>query len=339
MDRQRRRLSFFLTAALTLAANGLLLAQTSTLYTAVVSTKVFVVGASNLQTGLFYQSTDGETAWHHAGPVNIRAFGVAVGPASRGRVLYVAAGNGLHKSSDAGTTWRITTGWDITEVLWVFPDPVDSNIVFIATPYGVCKTTNGCRTWRYVNRGLEELFCTCVLVDPERRSVVYCASEGGAYRSTNGGESWERMGLSVRGVRTIALHPKDSNTLLAGTENHGLYLSTNAGEWWTKCESGVDHQTFYTIAYDPVNPEVVYAGGYVTGVYKSTDGARSWKRYQEGLPCATIHTIAVDPAEPQRVYAGCYWGGIYRSTDGGEHWSSAGLPEAQVWKMVIEVKR
>src|SRR5512137_557184 len=53
------------------------LSQKSTVYAAVVSTKVFVVGAANSPTGLFYQQTGSDTTWNHTGPVNIRNFAAA----------------------------------------------------------------------------------------------------------------------------------------------------------------------------------------------------------------------------------------------------------------------
>jgi len=325
-----------LSVAWLLLVSGPLNAQESTVYATVVATKLFVVGAANPRTGLYFQRPIEDTVWHHAGPVNIRAFGTAVPTLTRGKVLYIAAGNGVHKSTDGGATWRITTDWRITEVLCVATDPTDLNTVYVATPYGVFRTTDGCATWTEANSGLGALFTSWVVVDHSDSRKVYCATEEGVFASDDRGIHWKRFGLSVAGTRIVVQHPRDPLTLIAGTEDYGLYVTRNGGKWWTKCEAGLDHQTFYAVAFDPNAPDTVYAGGYVTGVYKSTDGARSWKRMNTGLTVLTIHSLAVDPVKSERVYAAAYWGGVFRSDNGGGNWRNVGHPESQVYTIVVE---
>lgn len=323
-----------LLSLLTLGAVTLLSAQTleSTVYASVISTKLFVVGAANPLTGLFYQKTSEDTVWHHTGPRNIRANGIAVFQGSKGRLLYTASGNGLHTTTDGGAFWRITTGWEITEVWNVWVDPKNSSNVFIGTAYGVHKSTDACDTWRQVFRG----FISSVIVDHANSSVLYCTTEEGVFKSTDRGETWKRTGLSINRIRTISQHPSDPMTLFVGTEYHGIYRTSNGGKTWIKIEAGIDHPTFFAIAFDPVEPKNMYAAGYATGVYRSTDGGTSWKRSNKGLDIENLRTVAVDPANPNRVYAGTYGNGVYRSDDSGLTWRWVGLRGAQVGKIVIE---
>ena len=315
---------------------ALMYSQESTVYVSVVATKMFVVGAANPQTGIHYQHPSADTVWQKTGPDNIRAFGVAAFPGSDGRVLYIASGNGVHRSTNGGASWKITTGWQVTEVQAVCPDPRDPNTVYIATPYGVFKTVDGCATWSPRNTGLGALFISAVVVDHMRPNTVYCSTEDGAYKSTDGAATWTRLGLSVGNVRTLVQHPRRPDILLAGTENHGVYRTTNGGTWWERCEAGIDHNTFYAIAFDPGHPDTVYAAGYVTGVYRSLDGGISWKRKSDGLSVLTFHSLAVDPRASGRVYAGAYWGGVFRSDSGGESWRRVGLGDSQVWTIHIQ---
>jgi len=306
-------------------------AQEASVYASVLATKLFVVGAANPLTGLFFKHTGSDTLWNHAGAKNIRVFGVAFGPGSGGRVIYLAAGNGVHLSRDRGLTWKITTDWRITEVMCVAPDPADTSTVYCTCPYGVFKTTDGCRTWDEMNGGLTSLYTESLVISGKK---LYAVTQDGLFASTDGARHWKRMGLSVGGTRTLAIDPRDPSFMIAGTEDYGLYVSHDGGDVWARSESGVDHMTFYAVTFDPVDPSVIYAGGYVTGVYKSTDGANTWKRSCEGLTVQNVHAIAVDPTRHDRVYAATLWGGVYVSVDGGATWKGAGLTGSQVWSIV-----
>lgn len=327
---------FALCALFILVDCNKLIAQQSTVYTTVVSTGAYIVGAANAQTGLFYQRPSDDTLWNHIGPTRIRAFGLAVDPQKRGNRCFIAAGNGVHRTEDGGKSWRITTDWRVAEVLWTTIDPRDENTIYAATPYGVFKSTDNAAAWKEKNKGLEaSLFVSSIIVDHLNSGVLYCSTEDGAYRSTDAGEQWTRLGLSVRGIRVIAQHPADEKFLVVGTEDNGIYITWDGGKIWNKSESGIDHCTFYTVAFDPKDPDVVYAGGYVTGVYKSVDRGQSWKRVNEGLTNLNIHSIAVDPTNSKRVYAASLGGGIFRTDDGGQHWRCVGLQGSEVWTVSI----
>ncbi len=312
------------------------LAQESTVYASVVAMRGFTVGAANPQTGLFYQRPSEDTTWQHTGSNNMRAFGLAVYTPARGQLIYIASGNGVHKTADGGKTWKIMTGWEITEAFWVRIDPKDPQTVYTATAYGIYKTSDGGATWKQMNTGLTSTFTSSVIVDQVNSNVLYCSTEDGAFSSTDGAQTWQKLALHVKNIRVIAQHPRDPQFLVVGTENNGIYISRNGGKVWTRSEAGLDHVTFYTIVFDPTHPETMYAGGYVTGVYKSVDGGRSWKRSQEGLTNLNIRSLAVDPANSDRVYAGAMWGGVFRSDNGGATWRQAGLSGAQVWTISIQ---
>ncbi len=307
-------------------------AQESTVYATVISTKLFIVGAANPQTGLFMQRPAEDTVWHHSGANNIRANGMTAFPPAKGRVLYIASGNGLHKTTDGGQSWKIITGWEITEILGVSVDPGNGSNVYIGTAYGVYKSVDEGKTWKQTLKG----FVSSVIVDGSNSSVLYCATEKGIFKSTNAGEQWSRTGLSIDRTRCIAQHPGKPEILFVGTEDNGLYWSSDAGETWTKIESGIDHATFYTVAFDPKNPDTIYAGGYVTGVYRSVNGGKNWKRICKGFTVESIHSIAVDPTESRRVYAATIGDGVFRSDDGGETWHHAGFKGSQVWTIQIQ---
>jgi photosystem II stability/assembly factor-like uncharacterized protein len=313
-----------------------LFSRQSTVYVSVLSTKLFVVGAANPETGLYFQRTTDDTVWRHTGAKNIRAFALAVHTPSRGQLICIASGNGVHRTTDGGTSWKITTGWEITEVLSVAIDPLNASLMVCATPYGVFRTLDAGTTWTECNNGLKQKFTSCVIIDRSNSNTLICSTEDGVYRSEDKGTTWKRTGLTVGGVRVVVQHPKDPQVLLAGTDDNGIYLTRNGGQYWEKSEAGLDHSTFFAISFDPSNPQIVYAGGYVTGVYKSTDGGQSWMRKNNGLTNLNVHSIAVDPTNGNRVYAGTQWGGVFRSEDGGATWNNVGLNGSQIWSISIQ---
>ncbi|MBL0174473.1 MAG: hypothetical protein IPP94_04255 [Ignavibacteria bacterium] len=305
--------------------------QRSTVYTSVISTGAFIVGAANSETGLFYQAGNGDTAWTHTGPMRIRANGFAVDERSRGRILYIAAGNGVHRSSDAGATWRVLTDWRVTEVLSIALDPRRPGRLVIGTAYGVFVSKDTGATWKPGNAGRKKpLFTSMVAADPHARDRYYCTAEDGLYRSDDGARTWKRTSLRATAVRSVAVHPGRAGMLAAGTENEGLHLSTDAGRSWTRCTAGIAHETFWAIAFDPSNPTRIYAGGHESGVYISRDFGASWVRSVKGLKVTTVHSLAVDPLDARVLYASTSWGGIFRSRDAGDSWEYAGLTDSQV---------
>ena len=176
-------------------------ARQSTVYASVLSTRLFVVGAPNPSTGLFFQNPPDDTLWRHSGRNNIRAFGLAVHAPSRGQLIYIASGNGAHRTTDGGASWKISTGWNITEVLGVAIDPKNPNNVYLCTAYGMFKTTDGGEHWREMNGGLSARFVSSIVIDHSNSDIVFCSTEDGVYRSDAGGRDWKRTGLNVGGVR------------------------------------------------------------------------------------------------------------------------------------------
>jgi photosystem II stability/assembly factor-like uncharacterized protein len=330
-----KSLQILLAGLMLVTCSATLFGQQSTVYLSVLSTKLFVVGAANPQTGLFYRKGS-DTVWQHTGAPNIRAFGLAVHTPSKGSLLCIASGNGVHKSTDGGATWKITTGWDITEVQSVVIDQSNPQLMYCTTPYGVYRTLDGGTTWKECNNGIAMKFTSSLIIDQKNSNVLYCATDAGVYRSDDRGDTWKRTGLAVSRVRVVVQHPANPDVLVAGTDNDGIYISRNAGKYWDKTEAGLDHSTFYAIVFDPTNPQVLYAGGYVTGVYKSTDGGTSWTRKNDGLTTLNIHSLAVDPANGSRLYAGTHGGGIFQSDDAGNTWRNVGLSGSQVWTLSVQ---
>src|SRR5512147_855641 len=115
-------------------------AQQDTVLMSVLNSRRHRLAASdNPMVGLFV-STDGGKQWAHEGwKEYIRIF---YSEAGSDGVLWSACGNGVLRSTDHGSSWRMTTGWEVTEVLKVKVRPENPREVAAATAYGVITSTD-----------------------------------------------------------------------------------------------------------------------------------------------------------------------------------------------------
>ena len=116
-------------------------------------------------------------------------------------------------------------------------------------------------------------------------------------KSTDRGDNWTQInnGLNSLETNVLVVDPNDSQTLYLGTDDDGIYKSTNGGENWKKlilsASFGVGD-----IIVDPRNSNNIYMGtvdyfrlsesrGVLGdfGVYKSTDGGTTWEEFNVGL--------------------------------------------------------
>ncbi len=308
-----------------------LLARQDTLYMSVLNSRKHRLGALDNPTVGLFVSTDAGATWNHRGWTGyIRTFYTEAG--SDG-VLWSACGNGVLRSSDNGVKWRITTGWEVTEVLKVKVDPSKPSVVYAATAYGVFKTEDSGETWKEDNVGFLKPFVSDVVLDRSATNRLLAASEDGVYMSTNGGKRWQLTSLKGRGVRTLQQHPSEPNTFFAGTEDDGFFFSFDGGTTWRQSNAGLTQLTVYTIACDRSNADMLYIGTHGGGVYRSSDRGRSWKQINQGLDNLVIHALLILRSNPSVVFAATLNGGLFKSTDRGEHWIFNSQDEGQVWRL------
>lgn len=304
-------------------------AQTETLVMSVLSSRKHRLNVSdNPFVGVFISTDAGET-WEHRGwKEYIRTFYTEIGPDG---ALWSACGNGVLRSTNGGIRWRITTGWEITEVLKVDCDPGNANTVYAATAYGIFKTDDSGETWRSLPLGLGLPFTSDVLVDRSDPRRIFAATEEGLLVSTDAGTSWSPGGIAGSQIRTIVQHPVRHELLWAGTEEDGVFRSNDGGATWAPQNNGLDHRTVYAIAVHPSDPRIVFAGTHGGGVYRSNDGGLRWSASSRGLTNPDVHSLLVMKTRPDIVFAGTLNGGLFRSTDGGKTWSFNSQDQGQVW--------
>ena len=230
-------------------------------------------------------------------------------------------------------------------------DPSNSSIVYLgAAEGGIWKTTNGGSVWSPLTDTQASLSTGSIAIAPSNDQIIYAGTgeedfSGDSYfglgvlKSTNAGSSWTMLsGPFAAGrmyIGSIAVHPTNPNTVLAGTSS-GVYLTTDGGNTWTQVLSGA---AATGVMFSPSNGNTAYAalgtysGNSKNGVYVSTNAGSTWT-LDDGsgsgaLPTSSVGRIAIAlaPSSPSTLYAAIANSssgsllGLYKSTNGGSSWS------------------
>ena len=298
-----------------------------TYYAAVFLNRGHVTGGTQSNVGLFKRAF-GDTIWTNIYRRNLLSFGLGIWDGKSSRRYYIAAGNGLHRSVDGTKSWCVLTDWHTEEILSVAPDPIDSAVIYVSTPFGVFKSVDEGRHWEKKISGMKKWFVKKVVIDVNNREKLFAVAEEDVYRSTDSGEHWEPLHAGLTDVQSFAQDPMFPEHLLVGGEDNGIRLSLDGGKTWRTAQ-GVPKESFYAIAVSP-DGHTAYAGGFKTGLWTSTDAGVSWKLLWQNPNIEAISTIYIEKNDSRHLMIGTSGQGIYESLDAGKTWRSAGLLGCQV---------
>ena len=308
------------------------LAAQYTLYTCMVTSKGYVVGAKLPPSGIFTKSAAGK--WRHAGYNHPALNALDYDPRNSGTV-YVAAGNGLLRISENGERWKILTGSDVTELMDVAVDRNTPGTIYFTHTAGIKVTHDGGVTWMDASTGLHRKFTQAIRVDSRRSGFLVAGNEEGIFHSDDGGRSWRLAGAAGYQVIRVEQSPHDPCYWLASTQGGGLFKSTDCGVTFESNGAfGVD-ENISDIAFDRSSPGRIAVAGWGIGVAISEDLGKTWQIRNAGLPSTAVWSVVFDPEAPGRIYAGVHEEAMYVSQDEGRSWSRDGLEGSRVMRMVF----
>ena len=290
----------------------------SRLFAAVFIVRGSVSGSATGGYGVYVRG-ERDTDWTRISRSSMLTFGLALFDNGRTRRYYVAAGNGVHRSTDGGVTWRILTSWRTEEILCVVPDPVDSSVIYAATPFGVFKTTDDGTTWERKMEGIPTWFIQRIVMDVRDRRTLYAATET---------DVWHGMGTGAGQVLALLQVPGHPDVMIAAGELKGVRRTSDGGKTWSPVR-GLDSSTVYTFRASRTGADI-YAAGWKTGIWRSTDEGVSWQQVWSAPGIEAIYSLFVYPGDPDHVLAGTVGQGIMESLDRGATWRYAGMNGAQV---------
>ena len=230
----------------------------------------------------------------------------------------LSSGNGVYKSSDAGTTWNHMGLEDTRQISRIVVDPQNPDVVYV----GALGHAFGANNQR------------------------------GVYKSVDGGEHWTRvldLGPEI-GISDLTVCTFNPHLLFAGAwhvrrppwsayapidgPGSGLYRSQDAGKTWARLDgNGLPQGDLGRVGVD-VAPDgkrvyalIVLQSELQTlaqdrrsGLYRSDDGGNTWVLANSAPPLTSrawyFNRITIDPHNPDVIYIPNV--ALYRSEDGGK---------------------
>lgn len=211
-----------------------------------------------------------------------------------------------------------------------------------------------------------------VLGDSRRGDRLFAGTSHAAYGATirvsdDFGETWRQVvngpryapetGFSLNRIWQLTpAGESEPDTIYAGAEEAGLFVSRDRGETWEELDALTKHPTrpewfggagglcLHTILVDPRDSQRIWVAMSAVGVFRSEDGGKSWKTCNKGLNRAAtgqpddsigycVHKMMMDPRDPDTIYMQEH-GGVFLSRDGGDSWipyeEGLAIPEGEM---------
>ena len=243
-----------------------------------------------------YRSTDSGQTWQQiAGPWDSLAdrISLALAP-SDSSVLYVAVENNTRFSHTLGI-WKSSNAWDPSPT-WMhlsFPvkyninfgrplsvDPADSGDLYAGGTY-LFKYHDGQWTtiWRCPPNGTHVDFWALEWIGED----FVVTNDGGVFRSSDKGATYESRNGDLPITEFYpgaAIHPKNSNLALGGTQDNATPIYGGSRIWGQFSGTGDGMSN----AISMVNPDTQWiASGYGMRIYHTRDAGVSWDKINQGI--------------------------------------------------------
>jgi hypothetical protein len=183
---------------------------------------------------------------------------------------------------------------------------VDPTLLYgVSLKNGFLKSIDGGVSWQSYNQGLPLRMVypfdnegikmlTSVTYDVNDPSRVLISSPSELYLSENSGLSWEAVPLQSpfkysAYITSLALNPRDRNSIVVGTSFSGIYETVDKGKSWKRISDAIPElyrgagffEEITAIALSPYNPQILYYLCGPTGeLYSSNEDRTAWINFE-----------------------------------------------------------
>jgi photosystem II stability/assembly factor-like uncharacterized protein len=300
-----------------------------------------------LAVSLFSTALMASGPWQVMGPDGGDARSLAYDAHNPDHILLGTSTGQMFSSEDAGRTWSrlARLGGDDYVLDHISIDHQNPKRIYVSAwsvssqQIGeVFRSKDGGRNWETLPAMHGKSIRAMAMYRADSRILVAGALDG-VYRSKDGGDSWERLSPAnsseIKNIESIAVDPKDPNTVYAGTW-HLAWKTTDAGANWQHINKGmIDDSDVFSVIVDHDNPSIVFASA-CSGIYKSETGGNLFSKIQ-GIPFSARRTrvLKQDPTNESIVYAGTTEG-LWKTTDLGKVWKRVSSPEVVVNDVLVD---
>jgi photosystem II stability/assembly factor-like uncharacterized protein len=339
----------------------------------------FYFGAVN---GGIWKTTDAGTVWtpiFDSQPVG--SIGALTVAPSDARTIYagtgesdirsdLSSGNGVYKSTDAGSTWTHIGLEDTRQISRIVIDPQDSNIVYVGAlghaygpneQRGVYKSIDGGTHWTKVLDQGADIGISDLAMCSGNSQLLFAGTwhthrppwstyapidgpGGGLFRSQDAGKTWSRLsgsGLPAGDWGRIGIDvAPDGRRIYAliQAKKAGLYRSDDGGDTWVleNADPRLTSRAWYfnRITIDPQNSDVIYIPN--VALYRSLDGGKTISIVRGAPGGDDYHQLWIDPKNSASMVLGTDQGTTI-SLDRGQTWSTwYNQPTAQFYHVITD---
>ncbi len=316
--------------------------------------------------GVYYSNTsvdpgvnDGDWTFAGNGYNTTQFYGVDKSPVSD---IYIGGtqDNGTYRSQlnePSGTSaWSLMFGGDGFEVVWNKGDN-DRHVLGSVYWNQIRKSTSRGIQWSSATVGLSDVgqnsgpFITKLSNSPKDPDLVFAVGVSGVWKSTNFGDTWSLTSIEDptwfnTTFLDVEVSQSNSNFVMAGTgmsDNHGLFLSTDKGESFTKLPTfSTDLGVMSGLHSHPAEDSTFYALFSFYGkskIFRTEDLGQNWEdisefrvgESQNGFPDVAAYCLLVREDSTNIIWVGTDVG-LVESRDNGQTWAFAdnGLERAPI---------
>lgn len=222
--------------------------------------------------------------------------------------------SGVYISDDNGQTWQCKTNIESS----VNGMAAQGSVIFAITSWnGIIRSVDNGDHWTNVSGNLPDYSFAGGLIIADDAVYVSLDNYNGVWRSFNLGSTWESASTGFNQYATIRCLTSLGNSIYAGTDADGLYISKNGGNNWTKLDP-VTTNSYYDYIAIAGDSTAIFAATSRNGILRSTDNGTTWISANNGVGI-------YDQARSLFATNGYFFigtkAGMYRSSDHGNNWS------------------